>query len=223
MASASVFDDHEVREPRWNALKGAVAKEEVEALTKTATNQSKLRCKNVFFVPPLVTATILEANTTDPAALIPLLSKAFHLFDRSSEQTKACTILRPVLEFLWAVSEHKISPIILGRDSSHKSSNWINILQLSYITQPTNLQTHQLSDKPMTTASNTLLESLVGVLQKINNMSFQSTLNPFNSDNKRDSTGSWDKNPEIQLMILKLSSTKDSAFAPSPTESYLQV
>ncbi len=98
------------------------------------------------------------------------------------------------------------------------------MLQLSYITQTTRLQTHQLSDEPITTTSNALLESLAGVLQKINSSSDQSSLNPTISDNKKDSTGGWDKNPEtIQSMILKLSSTNDSAFALNPTESYLQV
>jgi hypothetical protein len=52
LLKASLFHDHEVGVPRWNALKGAETKEAVEALTETATNPSKLRCKNILFVPP---------------------------------------------------------------------------------------------------------------------------------------------------------------------------
>jgi hypothetical protein len=165
--------------------------------------------------PPLVVSTILEANTTDPATLIPILSEAFQSFDKSSEQLKACTILRPVLEFLWAVSKNKITPIILSTDASRESEQWKTTLHLSYITQTTNNQTSQLIEGNTPANNNDLLESLAGALQKINNTSDQSKLNPFNYEDKKDSPGGWDKIPEIiQSMILKLSSTNDSTFPP---------
>jgi hypothetical protein len=92
---------------------------------------------------------------------------------------------------------------------------------LSYLST---LPTSQLTEGFTTTANNDLLESLAGALQKISNTSDQPNLNPVNPDDKKDSTGGWDKIPEIiQSMILKLSSTNDSAFAPGPTDSYLQV
>jgi hypothetical protein len=220
----SLFNDHEIGVPRWNALKGAETKEDVQNLTETATNPSKLRCKNILFIPPLVVNTIWESNTTDPAALIPLLSAEFQQFDKSSDDVKACTILRPVLEFLWAVSKNKINPIILSPDLSRESEQWKSTLHLSYITKPTNLQIQQLPEGSITTTSNDILESLAGALQKINNSSDQPYLNSATSDDKHSSPGGWDKIPEIiQLMILKLSSTNDSAFAPGPTESYTQV
>ncbi len=162
----SLFNDHEIGVPRWNALKGAETKEDVQNLTETATNPSKLRCKNILFIPPLVVNTIWESNTTDPAALIPLLSAEFQQFDKSSDDVKACTILRPVLEFLWAVSKNKINPIILSPDLSRESEQWKSTLHLSYITNPTTLQIQQLPEGSITTTSNDILESLAGALQK---------------------------------------------------------
>lgn len=107
----------------------------------------------------------MEANTTDPASLIPILSEAFQTFDRSSEQVKACTILRPVLEFLWAVSKSKITPIILSPGMTQESKQWRTTLHLSYISQATSLQTFQLADGPTPMANNEVVESLAGALQ----------------------------------------------------------
>ncbi len=60
-------------------------------------------------VPPLVLTTILESKSLSPAVLIPALSSKFQGFDRTSSNVKACTILRPVLEYLWAVYHKKSS------------------------------------------------------------------------------------------------------------------
>jgi hypothetical protein len=52
-----------------------------------------------MWIPPLVLNTILEENLSSAAALIPVLTSKFQEFDKASTSIKACTILRPVLEF----------------------------------------------------------------------------------------------------------------------------
>jgi hypothetical protein len=65
--------------------------------------------------------------------LIPILSATFQEFDRASTTVKACTVLRPVLEFLWAVLHKKIPSTILGLDNSQEARDWSAKLHTSCI------------------------------------------------------------------------------------------
>jgi hypothetical protein len=84
-------------------------------------------------VPPLVLVTILETDSLSPEVLIPDLSAKFQEFDRSSQSVKACTILRPVLDFLWAVAHKKVPASIIGVDQSKGAQEWSNKVHLSSV------------------------------------------------------------------------------------------
>jgi len=92
----------ELSVPAWRDLKGVQVGADLDALIVAEQNISVVKFKNSLWIPPLVLSTILEAKSLAPAVLIPLLSAKFQEFDRSSTTVKACTVLRPVLEFLWA-------------------------------------------------------------------------------------------------------------------------
>jgi hypothetical protein len=91
------------------------------------------RFKNSLWIPPLVSLTILEAKSLVPSELIPLLSSKFQEFDKSSSTVKACTILRPTLEFLWEVHKKMVPPTMIAVDSSSDASEWASWQHFAYI------------------------------------------------------------------------------------------
>ena len=114
-------------------MKNASSKEAIDILLAPEQVTSYYKGKQVIIVPPLVTATILESNSLLPAVLILALSLKFQEFDRSSATVKACMILRPVLEFLWAVRHKNVPPTVLGLDHSQDAKDWSSKLHLSCI------------------------------------------------------------------------------------------
>jgi hypothetical protein len=89
--------------PTWRDIKSSQSNKDVDALIVPEQSPTMARFNQSLWIPPLVLTTILEAKSLVPAEVIPLLSLKFQEFDRSSSNVKACTILRPVLEFLWGV------------------------------------------------------------------------------------------------------------------------
>jgi hypothetical protein len=114
----------EFKVPTWRDLKGAQAEADIVALTVPDQNPSSTKVKNSIWLPPLVSLTVLEAKSQNPAVLIPLLSLKFQEFDRSSSNVKACTILCPILEYLWAVHKKLVTPSILAVDDTPDASEW---------------------------------------------------------------------------------------------------
>jgi hypothetical protein len=98
--SKSASTTLELHVPAWRDLKGLQPGADLDTLVVPDQNPSVARFKNSLWIPPLVLNTIFEGKSLDPAVLIPLLSTKFQEFDRSSSSVKACTILRPVLEYL---------------------------------------------------------------------------------------------------------------------------
>jgi hypothetical protein len=68
-----------------------------------------------------------------PVNLIPVLSDKFQGFDRASPTVKACTLLRPVLEYLWAVHKNLIQPIMLSKERCIESQDWASRLHFANI------------------------------------------------------------------------------------------
>lgn len=97
-------------------------------------NPTTFRGKIGMVVPPLVLVSILESNLF-PAQLIPILLNKLQEFDRSSPTVKACTLLWPVLEFLWAVHKNIIPPLIFSIDWSTESQDWAKRLHFAHIDQ----------------------------------------------------------------------------------------
>jgi hypothetical protein len=116
--------DFETSVPVWRDLKAVASADNVASLVIPDQNPSLFRGKCSLIVPPLVLTSILEAKTLCPSQLIPILSSKFQEFDRTSTQAKACTSLRPVLEFLWAVSKKVVPPSVIAVDTSTDGVDW---------------------------------------------------------------------------------------------------
>jgi hypothetical protein len=125
----------EVNTPSWRDLKGAISPEAVDLLQAADQNPSVFKGKLGIVNPPLVLTSILESDTMIPVSLIPILSNKFQEFDRTSPTVKACTLLRPVLQYLWAVHKNLIQPTVFSIDQCTESQNWASRLHLANTNQ----------------------------------------------------------------------------------------
>jgi len=135
----------EFQTPSWRDLKGATNPESVRLLQVGEQNSSLFKGKLGIIVPPLVLTSVLEENTMEPSHLIPSLSNKFQEFDRSRPTVKACTLLRPVLEFLWGVYKSLIQPVIFSVDRSSESQEWADRLHFTTLLPPFQWHYHHLS------------------------------------------------------------------------------
>ncbi len=225
LLQTSLFWDQELEVPKWNALKSADSAEMLQTLSVPETNPPRLRCKNILVLPPLVRDILLASPSLDPLSLIPVLSDKFQTFDRASETVKACQLLRPVLEYLWAAHKKQITPSIFNLDKTEASLKWASSLHLVNITQDQTVSIPSLLDHTSLPPQRDVLDSIAANLQKLSDTTTKNQLHDLtNDDPKKDSTSGWDKIPEvIQHMIVKLSSVTDTAFVPSPNDTYLQI
>jgi hypothetical protein len=224
----SLFQDVEIQTPNWRDLKGAASPEAVDALQVADQNPAVFRGKLGLIIPPLVSVEILATDTTDPAALIPLLSNKFQEFDRSSPTVKACTVLRPVLEYLWAVHKRFIPPTTFSIDRSTEGRRWADRMHFASISQ----DLHQLPPPPFPLppppqaplGNQTALDEMAGSLRVLRDATERQLLRETSLDDKKDHSNGWDKIPEVvQKMILKLSAVSDDALPVNPCESYLRL
>ncbi len=221
----SLFHPVEVNVPKWTQLKNANSIDSIHALTTSDNTSSKLRSKNIMIVPPLVLSTIVNAGTLDPEPLMLLLTDAFKEYDRTSETVKACTVLRPVIEFLWAASKNLLPHVAFSIDRSDTGTKWNTALHLS------NLKTIPLvTEDPLLVSSQSqgqtdLWMNISDSLKKISDSSSKVSLNDSNGeDGHKNNSNGWDKIPHmIQHMILRLSSATDESFPIIPVATYLQV
>ncbi len=224
----SLFQDVEIPTPCWCDLKGATSPETVNSLQVAEQNPSMFKGKLGIIVPPLVLMTILEANTMDPAHLIPILSIKFQDFDRSSPMVKACTVLRPVLEYLWAVCKNLIQPIIFSVDRSTDGQDWAD--RMHYANIVPQVQTiipppFPLPPPPKAILGNqSALDIIAGDIRVLRDATERQHLRETSLEDKKDQSNGWEKVPEVvQNMILKLSAVSDDALPISPCETYLHL
>ena len=104
--------------PPWAALKACKTAEEITNLVVPPDSTVKLRCRKALMVGPLVAHAIMSSDSSDAATLLPIMSAAFQEFDRTSSVVKACTSLKFVLNYLFAVSQAKVDPAIKDYDDS---------------------------------------------------------------------------------------------------------
>jgi hypothetical protein len=114
-------------------LKGVATAAVVEALQVLEQNPSVFYGKSSIIIPPLVLTAILDAASMDPTQLIPILSAKFQEFNRTSPAMKACTILRPVLEYLWAVHLKIVHPLVSSIKHYQDSQDWCSNMHFAYI------------------------------------------------------------------------------------------
>jgi hypothetical protein len=225
----SLFQDVEVPIPSWRDLKGATTPDAVRLLQVGDQNPSLFKGKLGIIVPPLVLTSILEANTMDPTSLIPILSSKFQEFDRSSPTVKASTVLRPVLEYLWAVHKSLIQPIIFSVDRSTEGQDWANRMHFANISQPVPAMLPPPFPLPplppqAPVENHSALDLIAGDIRVIRDATERQHLREVSLDDKKDQSNGWDKIPEVvQNMILKLSAISDDTLPPGPCETYLRL
>jgi len=209
---SSALQDLEFATPVWRDLKNASTQEAIETLQASDQNSSSYKGKQSLLVPPLVTITILEAKTRVPAKLIPILSTKFQEFDRSSSTVKACTVLRPVLEFLWAAHHKKIPSTIVGLDNSLDAQSWSSKMHLTSILPPGpppfRAPPPPSLGVPQDQAS---VDTIVGELRLLQDAQDKQHLREIEIDEeKKCNTNGWEKFPEeVQTMILRMTATSD--------------
>jgi len=214
----------EIQVPVWRDLKGTQSVTNIEALVVTDQGPPMAHFKNGLWVPPLVLATILEAKSLVPATLIPLLSSKFQEFDRASTSIKACTILRLVLEFLWAVHKKLVPSTILAVDSSSDAIEWPSRLHFAYIyVMPTLVPPPPFPVPPAPQAPVSPFRIMTDELRKTRETNERQLLHDSQlADSKKDTNG-WDKLPDVvQNMILRLSEVQDDVPPLNPCKSYLK-
>jgi len=225
----TLFQDVEFQTPTWRDLKGATTPEAVNLLQVGEQNSSLFKGKLGMIVPPLVLTSILEAGTMGPAHLIPILSGMFQEFDRSSPVVKACTLLRPVLEYLWGVHKNLIHPVVFCLERNDESQEWANRLHFANIAPlvpPALPPPFQLPPPPQAPADNwSAWDLIAGDIRVIRDATECQHLREVAAeDAKKGHSSEWDKIPElVQQMILKLSATSDEVLPGSPCETYLQM
>ncbi len=127
-------------------------------------NPSVFHGKSSIVIPPLVLSAILDSSSLDPTLLIPLLSARFQEFDCSSPSVKACTILRPVLEYLWAVHMKVVPPLVSSIERSQDSQDWCASMHFAHIVQATlpHLPPFAVHPPPSVLGAQPILDAMAG-------------------------------------------------------------
>jgi len=225
----TLFQDIEFQTPTWRDLKGATTPEMVNLLQVGEQNSSSFKGKLGMIVPPLVLTSILEAGTMDPAHLIPILLGKFQEFDRSSPVVKACTLLRPVLEYLWGVYKNLVHPVVFSLDRNIESQEWASRLHFANITPlapPSLPPPFPVPPPPQAPADNRSAWDLIaGDIRIIRDVTeCQQLRETAAEDAKKEHCNGWEKIPElVQQMILKLSAVSDEVLPSTPCETYLRL
>jgi len=204
----------EISAPAWRDLKGMQVGTDLDSLTVQEQTASITRIKNSLWIPPLVLTSVL-------------LSVKFQEFDRSSTMVKACTILRPVLEFLWAVHQKLVPPTIFAVENSNDAVEWSSRQHFAYIlsaltvTLPPPFPAPHI---PGVVASGSPFEAMTDELRKIREANERQLLNETQSGDAKKETNRWDKLPDmVQNMVLKMSAMQDNVLPVEPCESYSKV
>jgi len=166
----------------------------------------------------MVLNTILEANSTNAASLIPILSTKFQEFDKTSSSIKACTVLRPVLEFLWATHKKLIPATVVAADNSVDAVEWAARQHFAYIFDPPAMP----PPFPTPPTPNNLV--MTDELRRIRDVAERQLLRDTQSAEAKKEANGWDKLPDmVQNMILKLSAVQDDVLPIEPSESYTKI
>jgi len=140
---------------------------------------------------------------------------------------KACNILRPVLEFLWAVHKKLVPPTIFAVENSNDAVEWSSRQHFAYIlSAPTVTLPPPFPAPPISgiVASGSPFEAMTDELRKIREANERQLLNEAQSGDAKKETNGWDKLPDmVQNMVLKMSAMQDDVLPVKPCESYSKV
>jgi hypothetical protein len=222
------FSNLEFNTPLWRDLKGVTDEEGIKKLFPQEQPSSTFKGKRMMLIPPLVLSTILEAKSLSPVVLIPALSAKFQEFDRSSTTVKACTVLRPVLEFLWGVYHKKVPSAVLGLDHSQEAKDWSERMHLASVI-PAHLQVSPPMfappPPPVPNPPQDQSSLIVGELRLLRDAQERQHLREVtNDEEKKKESNGWEKLPEeVQKMVLRMSAITDEYCPTSPADSYLKI
>ena len=174
-------------------MKGATDAAAVQALQVPDQNPPVFRGKSSILIPPLVLTAILESTSLDPSQLIPILSAKFQEFDRTSPTVKACTILRPVLEFLWGVHMKLVHPLVSSMERTQDSQDWCASMHFAHI-MPTivnNPPPYVIPPPPPVLGTQPILDAMAGDIRVLRDATERLQLKEAcTKESKRDSSGS---------------------------------
>ena len=234
----SIFDtDLSIECPGWAEIKRAATATEVEALI-VPENATKQKFKSVITIPPLIVNTILDAPSTKPVDLIPVISRAMQAYDRDipADGHKACEHLRCVLFFLWATSKVFVPSTPMATDRSTAGLDWSASVHTAHIQKP---PTAPLPPAPISidcdgnadiglvsAQQNTkqAFDNIADTLKLLTDVTNKELLKePSDSKSSKESSAS-DLLPDvIKRMILKMSSTQDDAFPETFCDSFTEI
>jgi hypothetical protein len=190
---ASATKDLEFNAPVWRDLKGATDAAAVQALQVPDQNPPVFRGKSSILIPPLVLTAILESTSLDPSQLIPIISAKFQEFDRTSPTVKSCTILRPVLEFLWGVHMKLVHPLVSSMERTQESQDWCASMHFAHI-MPTivnNPPPYVIPPPPPVLGTHPILDAMAGDIRVLRDATERLQLKEAcTKESKRDSSGS---------------------------------
>jgi hypothetical protein len=195
----------ELQTPLWRDLKNLQPGADLNGLLVPDQNPPMARFKNSMWIPPLVSTSILEAKNLSPEELIPLLSAKFQEFDKSSPNVKACTTLRPVLEFLWAVHKKLVPQTIMAVENSSDALDWGSRLHFAYIHAiPTMAPPPPFPapPAPSTLAIGSPFKQMTDELRKIREANERHLLNDSQGTDSKKETNGWDKLPDMVQKML---------------------
>jgi hypothetical protein len=213
--------------PTWRDIKSSQSNKDVDALIVPEQSPTIARFNQSLWIPPLVLTTFLEAKSLVPAEVIPLLSSKFQEFDRSSPNVKACTILRPVLEFLWGVHKKLVPSTTIAVDTSNEAVDWATRQHFAYICQaqsPVLPPPFPVPPPPGGLSQTSSFEVMTDELRKIREANEKHLLHESQAADAKKEAHGWEKMPDmVQNMILKLSALQDDALPLEPCESYQKI
>jgi hypothetical protein len=167
----------------------------------------------------------MSATSHSAHDLIPVIIDAFKIYDQSSEDIKACTILWYAIFFLWGVVQNKTPPILMAFDSSVTGASCFACLQSSCIDQMLNhlSDINQANLQIMTDniTQTKVFSNISEILHSMRAESDRSRLQITDNDDDKAEAGWKAIPPLLQDMIIRASSSTDAAFPMKPNDSLL--
>jgi hypothetical protein len=129
---SSFHESFKITCPPWVELKGPKLGGDVLTIAQPPETQPKIRVKGFLPIPPLATDTIMSSKSMEAHDL----TIAFELFDQTFEVIKACTLLCPIIFFLYGIVHQKIKPTLMLVTTSAREIHWSSSIHAACISKP---------------------------------------------------------------------------------------
>jgi len=139
---------------------------------------------------------------------------------------KACTVLRPVLEYLWGVQKNLVLPTIIAAYTSTDAIEWSARQNFAYIcpSQVLPPPPYPIPPVPNLPISSSPFLSMTEELRKMREANERQLLKDAQQTKAKKESNGWEKLTDmVQSMILKLSVHQDDVEPMQPCDSYLKI